>query len=104
LTVAGVPKRNKNDETKQPADVFENDLANFRQNKKIPYEYTGKLTHVYNDEQPIIEFTDYLGNKQRVENQKHGMALIPTDYTLGDFTNALNILTKRIEESSILIV
>lgn len=104
LTIAGVPKRNKNDDTKQPADVFKNDLANFRQNTKIPYEYTGKLTHVYNDEQPIIEFTDYLGNKQIVENQRHGMALIPTDYTLGDFTNALNILTKRIEESAILIV
>lgn len=103
MTVAGVPKKNKHDETKQPCDVFSDDLKNFRQNTKIPYEYTGKLTHVYNDEQPQIEFTDYLGNKQVVKNQHHGMCLVPTDFTLGDFNNALTLLTMKIEERSIKI-
>lgn len=101
LTVAGVPKRNKNDANKQPVDVFHNDLNEFKPNTKIPYEFTGKLTHVYNDEQPQIEFIDYLGNKQVVKNQRHGMALIPTDYTLGDYANALSILQRKIEQNDI---
>lgn len=101
ITVAGVPKRNKNDKTKQPTDIFKNDLNNFNPNTKIPYEYTGKLTHVYNDEMPDIEFYDYLGNKQIVKGQRHGMALIPTDYTLGDFSNALSILQTKIDKSEI---
>lgn len=103
LTIAGVPKRNKHDETKQPVDLFKHDIKNFKQKVVIPYEYTGKLTHVYNDEQPIIEFVDYLGNKQVVENQRHGMALIPTDYTLDDFENSMNILTRRVEDAAIKI-
>lgn len=101
LTVAGVPKHNKNDETKQPRDVFKNDLRNFKPGTCIPYENTGKLTHVYNDDQPDITFIDYLGNAQTIKGQNHGMALIPTDYTIGDFSNALSILQRKLEQSEI---
>lgn len=101
LTVAGVPKRNKNNPDAQPVDVFKDDLDNFKPGVNIPYENTGKLTHVYNDEQPDITFIDYLGNEQTVKGQRHGMSLIPTDYTLGDFSNALSILQRKLEQSEI---
>ena len=97
LTIAGVPKRNHKGDL-QPIDILDGDLNNFRPGVIFDYEHTGKLTHAYNDEQPDkIEFTDYLGNKQVVNGQVHGLCLFPTDFTLDGFEGAIGYFNELLD-------
>lgn len=75
LTVSGVNK-------KKGISVLEDDINNFKKGLVFDYEHSGKLTHIYINEQPEFEFVDYLGNVQ-YNKQKHGVVLQPTTYRLG---------------------
>lgn len=97
LTLAGVPKRNHKGNL-QPVDLLNDDLNNFKSGLVFDYEHTGKLTHAYNDEQPAaIMFNDYLGNKQIVNGQIHGMCLFPTDFTLDGFDGAIGYFNELLD-------
>ena len=80
------------------SDILNDDLNNFKSGIIFDYEHTGKLTHAYNDEQPEqIIFTDYLGNKQVINGQVHGMCLFPTDYTLDGFDGAIGYFNELLD-------
>ena len=74
ITVSGV--------SKSGVSALNDDINNFHKGFKWGYKESGKLTHVYNNEQCEFTFTDYKGNIQRCD-QVHGVVLQPTTYTLG---------------------
>ena len=74
ITVSGVSKNG--------VTALNDDINNFHKGFKWGYEDSGKLTHLYNNEQVPFEFKDYRGQTQ-VSNQIHGVVLQPTTYTLG---------------------
>lgn len=73
ITVSGVPK--------QGAKCL-NSLADFKEGLVFDPELTGKLTHVYLDDQSPVYVTDYQGNRTLITD-KSGIALIPCEYILG---------------------
>ena len=74
ITVSGV--------SKSGVSALNDDINNFHKGFKWGYKESGKLTHVYNNDQCEFTFTDYKGNIQRCD-QVHGVVLQPTTYTLG---------------------
>ena len=75
ITVSGVNK-------KSGVKALHDDIYNFKKGLVFNYNEANKLTHYYMEEQPEINFIDYLGNKQ-YSTQKYGIVLQPTTYTLG---------------------
>ena len=74
ITVAGVPK--------EGVKALKDDISNFEEGLIFTPEHMKKLTHVYVDNLPPVEITDYLGNTAKV-NDKCGVALVPATYVLG---------------------
>lgn len=83
ITVSGVNK-------KTGVNALNNDVNNFSPKLIFDYHTAGKLLSCYNDNQSIVNVTDYLGNSLYVD-QPHGICLYPTTYKLditdeyGDF-------------------
>ena len=94
ITISGVNK-----ETGVAA--LKGDLHNFKKGLTFNYHESGKLTHYYNDEQPEIDFYDYMGNKQH-SKQSHGVVLQPTTYVLG-LTDYYEILINDYNRRDVLI-
>ena len=74
ITVSGVSKKG--------VTALNDDINNFHKGFVWGYKESGKLTHVYIDDQLPVEFIDHTG-KWQVSTQKHGVVLQPTTYTLG---------------------
>ena len=74
MTLAGVSKKG--------VVALNNDINNFKKGLVFDYDTSGKLTHFYNDEQPIADITDVNGNVYHSE-LRYGITLAPTTYTLG---------------------
>lgn len=74
ITVSGVSKKG--------AVALNDDITNFKKGFTWGYKESGKLTHIYMDDQPEFNFLDYKGKVQH-STQKHGVVLQPTTYTLG---------------------
>ena len=74
ITCAGVAKSG--------VRALHDDINEFRKGKVFGYNDSGKLTHIYIDNQPPMEFYDYMGNLQYADN-KYGVVLQPTTYTIG---------------------
>ena len=87
LTISGVNK-------KKGIEKLGDDINNFKKGTVFDYNQSGKLTHLYNDEQPCFSFVDYQGNVQ-YNKQRHGVILQPTTYTLG-LTDIYEALIKMV--------
>lgn len=74
ITVSGVSKKG--------AAALNDDISNFKKGFKWGYNESGKLTHVYINDQEPFNFVDCKGKVQH-SDQKHGVVLQPTTYTLG---------------------
>ena len=74
ITCAGVAKSG--------VKALNDDIHNFRKGFVFGYEDSGKLTHIYLDDQKPIDFIDYQGKKQH-SNLEYGVVLQPTTYTIG---------------------
>lgn len=74
ITCAGVAKSG--------VKALNDDIRNFHKGFVFDYHNSGKLTHIYLDNQEPIEFTDYKGKKQ-YSDLKYGVVLQPTTYTVG---------------------
>lgn len=74
ITVSGV--------SKDGATALKDDISNFKKGFKWGYHDSGKLTHVYLNDQKPVKFLDKDG-KIQYSDQKHGVVLQPTTYTLG---------------------
>ena len=74
ITCAGVAKSG--------VKALNDDIRNFRNNFTFGYKDSGKLTHIYIDNQPPIDFVDYKGKTQH-SDQDYGVVLQPTTYTIG---------------------
>lgn len=83
ITVAGVPKSGA--KALKSLDEFRDDFV-------FDYEFTGKNLLLYNDEQYEVEITDYKGQKLKV-NDKHGVCLVPTTYTLSKALEYANLIS-----------
>lgn len=75
LTISGVNK-------KKGVVALNDDINNFKKGFTFDYNHSGKLTHIYTNEQPEFNFFDYTGKIQH-STQKHGVVLQPTTYTIG---------------------
>lgn len=73
ITVAGVPKVG--------VSALKNDINNFNDNLFFKSSDTGKKQIFYNDEQPTLKVTDYLGNVDIIAEKK-GICIMPCSYTL----------------------
>ena len=74
ITVSGVGKAG--------VTALNDDLKNFKKSLVFDYDHSGKLTHFYNDEQPVAIIIDADGNEYE-SHYKYGITLAPTTYTLG---------------------
>lgn len=74
ITVSGV---NKNG-----AVALQGDIYKFKDGMTFNYKNSGRLILSYNDNQPEMILTDYLGNMLHVK-QSYGINMMPTTYTLG---------------------
>ena len=74
ITCAGVAKSG--------VKALKDDIRNFHKGFVFDYHHSGKLTHIYLDNQEPIDFIDYKGKKQHSE-MKYGVVLQPTTYTVG---------------------
>ena len=74
ITVSGVSKAG--------VSALNDDINNFKKGFVWDYNTSGKLTHVYINDQPKFKFLDYKGKVQEAD-QVHGVVLQPTTYTLG---------------------
>lgn len=74
ITVAGVSKKG--------VTALNDDINNFKKHFVFDYHQSGKLTHVYLNNQSHFDFKDYNGEWQH-SSQVHGVVLQPTTYTLG---------------------
>lgn len=72
ITISGV--------TKEAAESM-NSIDEFCRGHVFGYNQSGRRIRTYNDEQPSILVTDYCGKTLEV-NQKFGINLMPTTYTL----------------------
>ena len=82
ITVAGVPKKG--------SKALKN-LDDFRSDFIFKFEDTNKLTIIYSENQFPIEMTDYLGNKNIVDD-KSGCCFLPTTYELSMSNEYANLL------------
>lgn len=73
--------------------VFEN----FKDGLYIPKEYTGKMTHFYDDEEIESTITDYQGNKSSY-HEKSSIGLYGADYSLSIDQDYLLFLMGLLEE------
>lgn len=89
ITCAGVAKSG--------VKALNDDIREFHKGKVFGYKDSGKLTHIYIDNQPVIDFIDYKGNIQHSE-QEHGVVLQPTTYTIGITTEYEALFTSIQEE------
>ena len=87
ITVAGVPK--------EGARALKR-LEDFKDDLIFEYKYTNKNTAYYLDDMKEIELVDYQGNSEVLKN-KYGIAIIPTNYTLGKSEEFCELLS---DESS----
>lgn len=92
LTVAGVNK-------KAGVTALNGDINNFKRGFTFDYYHSGKLTHVYMHDQPEIDFIDYLGKPQH-SDQKHGVVLQPTTYTLG-LTDSYEAIIRKFQDMEV---
>ena len=92
LTVAGVNK-------KAGVSALNGDINNFKRGFTFDYYHSGKLTHVYMHDQPEIDFIDYLGQSQH-SDQKHGVVLQPTTYTLG-LTDSYEAIIRKFQDMEV---
>lgn len=92
LTVAGVNK-------KAGVSALNGDINNFKRGFTFDYYHSGKLTHVYMHDQPEIDFIDYLGKPQH-SDQKHGVVLQPTTYTLG-LTDSYEAIIRKFQDMEV---
>lgn len=74
ITVSGVAKSG--------VAALNDDINNFKKGFTWGYKESGKLTHIYNDDQKAFIFYDHKGKRQE-SRQQHGVVLQPTTYTLG---------------------
>lgn len=74
ITLAGV--------SKSGVKALNDDINMFKKGFKFDYYQSGKLTHVYINNQSHFDFKDYNGEWQH-STQEHGVVLQPTTYTLG---------------------
>lgn len=91
ITCAGVAKSG--------VKALNDDIRNFRKGFVFDYHNSGKLTHVYIDNQNPIDFIDYKGNKQ-YSDLEYGVVLQPTTYTIG-ITSEYESLIKSVQEDNL---
>lgn len=63
ITVAGLSKSYGVDFLKNRYKTVDNIFANFKDDMKVPAEFTNKKTHTYIDNEMVGKVTDYLGNE-----------------------------------------
>lgn len=74
-------------------------IEDFKEGLTFDYEHSGRLIVTYNDEQPELTLTDYLGNVFHVK-QRYGINMMPTTYTLGISTSYEDYLIRLAGQSS----
>jgi hypothetical protein len=74
LTLSGVRKSG--------VTALNNDIRNFKNGFVFDYDHSGKLTHLYTDQQPEVDIIDDAGNVYHSTNS-YGVVLYPTTYTIG---------------------
>jgi hypothetical protein len=94
ITVSGV-------DSKKGVAALNGSLYNFRPDMVFEYENCGKLASFYNDDQPLIIFSDYTGKKY-ASTQRHGICLQSVEYNMSvdDVYEAL--WDKIIDERSVM--
>ena len=88
ITVSGLSKK---------ASESLKTIDDFKLEKEFDYEVSGRTIVHYNDEQPIIDVVDYLGNIYH-STDKFGITLQPTTYNLGisdDYEYYLQSIERR---------
>jgi hypothetical protein len=73
ITVSGVQKGG--------ASALHN-LKDFKDGFTFDYQHAGKKLLSYNDEQIPVKVTDFQGHTETID-QRHGVNLMPTEYTIG---------------------
>lgn len=87
-TIAGLPKKAGQNKIKSVSDMLKNNLV-------WNTEESMKQTSYYNDNQPIIKWTDYLGNTY-ISEDRYGCCILPTTFDLSmakqysDFLDFIN--------------
>ena len=89
ITLAGV--------TKKGVVALQDNIDNFKNGFIFDYDTSGKLIHLYNDEQPRITFEDIDGNVT-TSDLKYGVVLYPTTYRIGQTIEYLTLLSCRMVE------
>lgn len=75
VTISGVNR-------KTGYKALRRDIRNFKPDLIFDYDAAGKLASVYNDNQPEVIIRDKDGKVWK-NNQKHGVVLMPAEYSLG---------------------
>ena len=91
ITVSGVSKGG--------VTALNNDINNFQAGLTFDYEHSGRMILTYNDTQPEMTLTDYLGNSYHV-NQPYGINMMMTTYTLGLSTSYEDYLIRLAGQTS----
>ena len=74
-------------------------ISDFKEGLTFDYNTSGRLIMSYNDDQPEMTLTDYLGNTQTIY-QQYGINAMPTTYTLGMSDSFNDYLTRMTGQTS----